>query len=164
MAGPDERLAIRVMEGSNIPTVVRSFETIGWRGKTRELYDTYLSEQNEGRRIVLLAFVGGEFAGHVTIQWRSDYPPFHESGIPEITDLIVLAEFRRRRIATRLVNEAERLVFQKSDSVGIGFGVSADYGPAQRMYVSRDTCPMAGVHSGQVGLCPIMQRCRCLTV
>lgn len=141
MVGSSGSLTIRLMETRDIPFVVRPFQSIGWPGKTLELYETYLSEQNKGQRIVLLALVGGEFAGHVTIQWLSDYPPFRESGIAEITDLIVLAEFRRRRIATRLVEEAERMVFQKSDSVGIGFGISADYGPAQRMYVSRGYVP-----------------------
>ncbi len=141
MVRSSEQLTIRLMEGSDIPTIVRLFQSNGWPGRMPEVYQTYLLEQGRGERIVLLAFVGVEFAGHVTVQWRSAYPEFNESGIPEITDLNVLPAFRRRRIATRLVDEAEERVFAKSALVGIGFGVSADYGPAQRMYVKRGYVP-----------------------
>jgi hypothetical protein len=53
----------------------------------------------------------------------------------------VLPRFRRRRIATLLVDEAEALIGTRSDSVGIGVGMYPDYGPAQRMYVLRGYVP-----------------------
>jgi GNAT superfamily N-acetyltransferase len=53
----------------------------------------------------------------------------------------VLAEFRRRGIATALMDEAEERIFKKSTVAGIGVGLYAGYGPAQRMYILRGYVP-----------------------
>ena len=83
----------------------------------------------------------GEYAGHLKLIWEPDYPGFRERGIPEIQDLNVLSQFRRKHVATLLVDEAERLAGERSSQVGIGFGLYSDYGPAQRMYVKRGYVP-----------------------
>jgi GNAT superfamily N-acetyltransferase len=105
------------------------------------LYDRYYVEQEMGQRIVFLAFYDGEFAGHVNIIWKSEYPLFAEQNIPEISDLIVLPDFRRQGIATALMDETEKVVFKRYPVAGIGVGMYADYGPAQRMYVLRGYIP-----------------------
>ena len=61
--------------------------------------------------------------------------------IPEINDLRVLRALCRQGIGTALVDEAERRIFRKSTVAGIGVGMYADYGPAQRMYVLRGYVP-----------------------
>ena len=134
-------LEIRLLEERDIQPIVSAFEELGWGNKTPALYQRYLSEQDEGRRTVLVASVEGEFAGYLTIDWRSEYPPFRQSGIPEITDFNVLPQFRRRRIGTRLMDEAERRIAERSPVAGIGFGLTPDYGAAQRMYVKRGYVP-----------------------
>ena len=53
----------------------------------------------------------------------------------------MLSQFRRKRVVTLLVNEAERLAGERSSQVGIGFGLYSDYGPAQRMCVKRGYVP-----------------------
>jgi GNAT superfamily N-acetyltransferase len=57
------------------------------------------------------------------------------AGIPEIQDFNVLPRFRRRGIGTRLMDEAEQKVSERSGVAGIGVGMSPDYGAAQRLYV-----------------------------
>ena len=80
-------------------------------------------------------------AAIVTICWHSTYAPFAETGIPEIQDFNVLPEFRRRGIGTRLMDRAEQRVARRCDTVGIGVGMYADYGHAQRLYVLRGYVP-----------------------
>jgi GNAT superfamily N-acetyltransferase len=103
----------------------------------KELFD----EQVKGERTVFVAYSDAQFAGYVSIKWRADYPHFAKKGIPEIKDLRVLPALRRRGIATALMDEAEKRVFARSPLVGIGVGMYADYGPAQRMYVLRGYVP-----------------------
>lgn len=114
---------------------------MGWNGKPRSLYERYLTEQGEGRRTVLVALLDGTFVGYLTISWRSGYGPFKQDGVPEIQDFNVLPRFRRRGVGTRLMDAAERTVARYSGLVGIGVGLSSDYGAAQRLYALRGYFP-----------------------
>ncbi len=133
-------LSIRPLERGDIGPIAEAFRDLGW-DKPRSQYERYLSEQREGLRSVLVAFAGGDFAGYVTIAWGAGYPHFQASGIPEIQDLNVLPRFRRAGIGTRLMDEAERAVLERSSVVGIGVGMSPDYGAAQRLYALRGYVP-----------------------
>jgi GNAT superfamily N-acetyltransferase len=135
-----ESIDIRWLAADDIDPIVSAFAAVDWP-KPRELYERYLREQEEGRRVVLVAFRGAEVHGYGTVVWEPDYPPLRDEGIPEIQDLNVLPAFRRRGIASRLLDEAERLVGERSPFVGIGVGLYADYGPAQRLYVLRGYVP-----------------------
>ena len=97
------------------------FGALGWH-KPRSQYVRYLAEQRQGRRAVFVAFIGEDFAGYLTINWSAAYPPFREAGIPEIQDFNVLPRFRRQGIGTRLMDEAEQAVLERSSVVGIGGG------------------------------------------
>jgi ribosomal protein S18 acetylase RimI-like enzyme len=131
---------IRTMENSDLELIYSSPFVTG-SNRPAGLYDRYYAEQEKGKRVVYLALYNGEFAGHVNVIWKSEYPLFAEQNIPEIGDLIVLPDLRRRGIATALVDEAEKIIFQRSPVAGIGVGMYADYGPAQRMYVLRGYVP-----------------------
>jgi len=92
-------------------------------------------------REMLVALVADQFAGYVTIIWDSGYPPFRAAQIPEIVDFNVLPPFRRQRIGTALLDEAERRIAHRAPVAGIGVGMTADYGAAQRLYVLRGYVP-----------------------
>jgi GNAT superfamily N-acetyltransferase len=129
-------MEIRLLEKRDIPAIVAAFTAIGW-DKTTPLYERYLREQESGERTVFVAFCDGVFAGYNTIHWQSDYPPFREAQIPEIQDFVVLPPFRRQGIGSRLMDICEETVAQRSTVIGIGVGLHADYGTAQRMYTRR---------------------------
>jgi GNAT superfamily N-acetyltransferase len=135
-----KHLTIRPLESGDVAPISAAFSGLGWN-KPRLQYERYLSEQQRGKRKVFVAFVRGDFAGYVTIVWTPSYPPFLAAGIPEIQAFNVLPRFRRQGIGTRLMDEAERKVSERSGVAGIGVGISPDYGAAQRLYVLRGYVP-----------------------
>jgi GNAT superfamily N-acetyltransferase len=141
---------IRRLEAGDPPVVSGAFAAIAWK-KPVEQYQRYLDEQRSGRRDVFVAFSGGTFAGYVTVNWQPDYPPLSLAGTPEIQDLNVLPAWRRRGIASRLLDEAEGLAARQSDRVGIGVGLHPGYNVAQRLYVLRGYVPDGhGVTAGNM--------------
>lgn len=133
-------VTIQRMEKQDIRLIYAAPAVTGTR-RPVDLYDRYFREQEKGERAVMLAFYDGEFAGHVTVVWSSAYPPFRERGVPEIKDLVVHTGLLRRGIATALMDEAERHIFERSTVAGIGVGMHAGYGPAQVMYTRRGYVP-----------------------
>jgi GNAT superfamily N-acetyltransferase len=131
---------IRSMDESDPETVSAAFTALGWH-KPPALYRRYLVEQEEGQRLTFLAEWRGEFAGYVTLLWVSDYRPFAERQIPEISDLNVLPPYRRQGIGNALLDRAESAASARSKVVGIGVGLYSDYGAAQRIYVRRGYFP-----------------------
>jgi ribosomal protein S18 acetylase RimI-like enzyme len=139
-------LAIRAMEEKDIPVITQSFADLGWN-KPAQLYQRYLMEQTYERREVLVAFANGQFAGYLTICWKSTYPPFREKNIPEIVDFNVLPAFRRMGAGTQLMDAAEDAIARVGPMAGIGVGMTPDYGAAQRLYVLRGYIPNGlGLH------------------
>lgn len=123
---------IRNMIQSDIDKLITAFA--GWNDRS-EQYERYWRENQAGQRITIVALCGEDIAGYTNLVWQSDYAPFREAGIPEINDMNVLEPFRRKGIATAFIREAERLAAAHGKTLmGIGFGLTADYGNAQRLY------------------------------
>ena len=137
---PKSKPSIRLLESNNIPEIVNAFQQLGWN-KPAFQYERYLMEQRLKTRDVYVAFVKGEFAGYLTICWSSYYEPFQKENIPEIVDFNVLPKFRRQGIGTQLLDKAENEIAKVSSVVGIGVGMTPDYGAAQRLYVLRGYVP-----------------------
>jgi GNAT superfamily N-acetyltransferase len=135
-----KHLTIRPLESRDVPLISAAFSGLGWN-KPRSQYEIYLSEQQRGTRAVFVAFVGGDFAGYVTVVWTSSYRAFLAAGVPEIQDFNVLPRFRRQGIGTCLMDEAERKISERSRVAGIGVGMLPAYGAAQRLYVLRGYVP-----------------------
>lgn len=136
----ESSLRVRPLEERDVKLISTAFSELGW-DKPASQYRRYLSEQERGERDVLISFMAEEFAGYVTLLWRSGYPPFRSENVPEIQDLNVLPKFHRKGITTRLMDEAERMAARNHSVVGIGVGMTADYGAAQRIYVMRGYVP-----------------------
>ncbi len=132
--------AIRLLEAQDITPIADAFRELGWN-KPASQYQRYLEEQQRGERTVLVAFQQDTFSGYLTICWTSTYPPFRAEHIPEIVDFNVLPAVRRQGIGTLLLDEAEGRIAPHSRIAGIGVGLDADYGAAQRLYVKRGYVP-----------------------
>ena len=135
-----DNLAVREMRRTDPPMIAAAFRAQGWN-KPQDQYEGYYRDQRKGKRTVLVAEQEGQFVGYLTIVWRSQYAPFRDAGIPEIVDFNVLLAQRRKGIGTLLMDEAEHRMARRSKIAGIGVGLSADYGPAQIMYVKRGYVP-----------------------
>jgi ribosomal protein S18 acetylase RimI-like enzyme len=131
---------IRLLESKDIAPIVRAFKELGWH-KPQSQYESYWLEQELKIRDVYVAFQEEQFAGYLTICWKSGYEPFQERKIPEITDFNVLPKFRRMKIGTQLMDKAENEIAKVSSVAGIGVGMTRDYGAAQRLYILRGYIP-----------------------
>lgn len=131
---------IRLLESRDIPEIAGAFQELGWN-KPASQYERYLAQQELGVRDVYVAFIDGRFAGYLTICWESGYKPFLVNSIPEIVDFNVLPGFRRMGIGTQLMDKAESEIAKVSSVAGIGVGMTADYGAAQRLYILRGYIP-----------------------
>lgn len=136
-----DKVIITNLQENQINEIVAAFKAIGWN-KPRSIYEQYLSEQAKGERQVFIATLNNKFCGYVTIKWTSNYPPFYNSKIPEIVDLNVLPEFRNKGIGSALIKRCENAALTENYStIGIGVGLIADYGNAQRLYVQLGYIP-----------------------
>jgi len=135
-----ELIDIRPLRGSDIDELFAGFDHLGW-DKPRALFERYLDEQHQGLRQVWVANIDGRLAGYLAVVWLSDYPPFRDAHIPEIVDLNVYPPFRRCGVARTLIDAAETLVRDRSDIIGIGYGLGSEYGAAQRLYASSGYLP-----------------------
>lgn len=95
----------------------------------------------KGDIVLLIALDGDQYVGHCKIVWEPHYPYFRQNNIPEIQDLNVVEAYRRRGIASQMMDVAEAIIKERSTIAGIGFGMHPGYGPAQRMYIRRGYVP-----------------------
>jgi len=143
---PTEQLTVREAHRNDAQWMQAAFTANAWRRAA--YFEEICLQQDAGLLALLVAEMGPRiYAGHLRIHWESDYPPFKEAGIPEIQDLFVLSRYRRQGIATRLLDVAEETIArraaqrQQQPLAGIGVGLYADYGPAQRLYTLRGYVP-----------------------
>ena len=135
------QLTIRQARPEEAAWLQTSFDTqMGW--KKRAGYFAGMGEkQAQGQLILFIATVDDAYVGHLKVVWQPTYPYFRKHNIPEIQDLNVLPAHRRQGIATQLLDTAEATIQQRSSKAGIGFGLYADYGAAQRLYILRGYVP-----------------------
>ncbi len=112
-----------------------------WHGGP-DKWSSYWQDHQSGRRRCLVAEADGAIAGYASLVWMSGYEPLRTAGFPEIQDLVVAQSYRRLGIARMLVSACEQRAREAGSSgIGIGFGLYADYGPAQRLYVKLGYLP-----------------------
>jgi GNAT superfamily N-acetyltransferase len=129
------------LQANHIPEIVSSFKNIGWN-KPSSLYEFYLTEQNQNQRSVIVAKMNEQFCGYVTLKWKSDYEHFMNKDIPEIADLNVLPNYRKKGVGTALIQKCEIVAKEHGYSqIGLGVGMTRDYGNAQRLYFDLGYAP-----------------------
>ena len=130
---------IRKMQTSDVKELSQGFINQGWPGR-EEILARYFLEQECKEREVLVAEVGGDLAGYITILPCAKQGPFAEI-YPELSDFNVFEPFQNQGIGNLLMEEAEKRVKLISDKVTLGVGLHSGYGPAQRLYIKRGYIP-----------------------
>lgn len=106
------------------------------QSKMQGYFERCLQRQEKGDLLVLMAKLGDESVGYVLLNWVPKYGMFRTLGLPEIQDLNVLPDYRRRGFAARIIGYCEALAREKGyDQIGIGVGLNRSFGAAQRLYV-----------------------------
>lgn len=130
----------------------------GWN-TTIDKYENRLKDQQEGKCISLVAEYQGNVAGYINVYPDSSWGAFGNMGYPEIIDFGVLEKYRCLGIGSCLMDAAEKIAGEYSDTVYLGVGLHSGYGSAQRMYVKRGYVPDgSGVWYGS-GVCAPYGEC-----
>ncbi len=84
----------------------------------------------------------GIAVGYALLSWQPKYALFKKIDIPEIQDLNVVSLHRRQGIGRAIIECCERRASKKGyTEIGIGVGLDASFGAAQRLYVSMGFIP-----------------------
>ncbi len=130
-----DKLGIVTLQENQINEIVSAFKKIGWN-KPVSIYKAYIRQESQNLRSTFFASINGQFCGYVTIKWKSDYQSFGSNNTPEICDLNVLPDFRKKGIGTLLIQHCENSAKNNGyTEIGLGVGLTADYGDAQRLYI-----------------------------
>lgn len=99
-------------------------------------FERCFSEQDEGKRDILVAVIDDALVGYVFLNYYPRYQPFRRLGIPEIQDLFVNPQARRQGVGEALVLACEeRARTRQCSDMGIAVGLHSGFGAAQRLYV-----------------------------
>lgn len=136
-----DNICFRQMISDDMPTLYAQASEFSLRPEVG-YFEQCLEEQDEGARHVFVAEYDGTLAGYAQIIWKPAYQPFRSLEIPEIQDVNVARPYRRQGIGEALVAHCEQAVKDagKTD-IGIGVGLTRDYGAAQRLYIRRGYMP-----------------------
>lgn len=95
-----------------------------------------------GQLSIFMARLHDEPAGYAILNRAPKYRLYAQLLIPEIQDLNVLQDFRRQGIGTRIIRACEEKAREEGFAkMGISFGLSKEYGAAQRLYIQSGYLP-----------------------
>lgn len=128
------------MQGLSITQVNTGNADLFW---TLPLDDKSYYEDCFERNIdIVLAVLWGQAVGYALLNWEPKYGYFKVHNLPEIQDLNVLREYRERGIGRALIEYCEAQASEKGNSeMGIGVGLDASFGAAQRLYIKMGYIP-----------------------
>lgn len=126
---------IRPLREQDIVTLSDLYFPWSTREETVAKWTGYLNEQQIGSRMACVVEQNGKIVGYGSLLRASEYLHFRHNKIPEINDIWVYEESRKKGIATTLIAHLEHLAKQEGyTTIGIGVGLYRDYGAAQRLY------------------------------
>ena len=136
----DQTLLIRDMEPADAQILNDEYTAQGWHPDVA-YYHMRMKEAAEGKCVALTAVYQGHPAGAVYLYFDAQEGPFKGKKIPVIVDFSVLMKYQRKGIGHRLMDVAEQIAAQRSDTVCLGVGLCREYGAAQRIYAKRGYIP-----------------------
>jgi GNAT superfamily N-acetyltransferase len=130
------RIATNATIDDYIATAIQHF----FSGSEEEAREN-LGPFDDAKTSFILAYLGDEPVGTVTIRWQPNYPPFRKAGIPFIQNIEIRYDLRGKGIGGQVMEAVERFIGERSSKAGICVALFDDYGPAQRLYAKRGYVP-----------------------
>ena len=100
-----------------------------------------LANQDKKECSALVATYNNEVAGYVFVYYKCRWGGLANSCIPGVVDLIVFQKYRKKGIATALMDAAEAIARKYASRVYLDVCLNSEYGPAQRLYIKRGYLP-----------------------
>ena len=139
-----EEIQVKTLENKDIEKVLKAL-TEPYMLQRGDYYEKYLHiclEQNKTKeRVTFVAFNGEEAVGYVNVIYKSAYSYFVEKNIPEINDLYVVPQHRKKGVGKMLIDQCESFASHDYEYIGLGVGVYKGYGSAQRLYAKNGYLP-----------------------
>ena len=130
---------IRIMNYDDIPLICRADGDESQ--KNIDYLKRQLDNQKKSECTALLALYNGVMAGYVFLYHKCRWGGLAGHNIPGVADLIVFEKYRRKKIATMLMDAAESIARQHCNKIYLDVCLNSDYGPAQRFYIKRGYIP-----------------------
>ena len=140
-----QKIEVRQMTRTDIPAICKADndETVAFA----DYLNRQLDFQDGGECSALLALYDNRVAGYVFLFYQCRWGALKNQGLPGICDLVVFEPYRRKGIATKLMDCAEELARHVNTKIYLDVCLNAEYGPAQRFYALRGYVPDgAGVY------------------
>jgi GNAT superfamily N-acetyltransferase len=125
---------VRALQATEVSAVTAALPGLPFAPRNK--HKARLELQRTGRAVYLIAWLGGEPAGHVLVHLSPRSEQGAAVGCAELEDLFVREEARGRGVGRALIAEAEAAAV-RSGATGLGCGVSVanpDNAAARRLY------------------------------
>lgn len=137
------KLVLQILQKEDISAMIHTFN-FPWTSlkATKEKWHRYFAEQQTNVRTVCIAKFQDACIGYGSLLKVSEYPDFKIGGIPEIHDVWISNEHRRKGFGKRLIKYLEEMALRDNyKQIGLGVGLYKDYGSAQKLYVQMGYIP-----------------------
>lgn len=135
------KITVRNLRSSDPEYFAREEVKQGWQDASPEKLEMRLRDNVSGKAISIAADYEGEPAGYVSVYPYCMWGALGGKGYSEIVDFNVLEKFRNKGVGAKLMDIAEQIAAEYSDTVYLGVGLHSGYGAAQRMYIKRGYVP-----------------------
>jgi GNAT superfamily N-acetyltransferase len=133
-------IVVRPVDEGDSESAIRFL--IEWVSDSEAEARRYLADHAEPDGANLIATRDPDVIGYVGIVRESNFSGFRSRGIPLVHQIAVAGPFRRRGVATLLMDAAEQLARDRGiATLGITVGLFDEYGAAQRLYGRRGYIP-----------------------
>lgn len=132
----DGRIIIGTMKQEDASVIFFEQKAQGWHPNIK-IYENYFIEQRCHNRYVFIAEYEGKVSGYTTLLPSAMDGPFVNKGIPEVVNFGVFIKYQNKGIGNKILDVAESIAAQLSDTICLGVGVHSGYGSAQRIYIKR---------------------------
>lgn len=151
-------LTIRNIHDSDIPSIIEAGVEQGGRISPEELRNK-LKGQEKLQNFMLVALYKGEFAGYVNVCPFSHNGPLGNKGYSEICDFTVFKKYENLGIEHQLMDVAENVGAEYSDTVYLCVGIHKEHGKKQRIIVDRRYSPDGSGVWDKNGICDKCSNC-----